>query len=279
MRYGYFNLPSYSGRLAVAYRVLVLHRKMADFMKKFKNKWLAQEGSLRGQNDASEGAKAEQGDGQGGEAASDVDSPAKGSENQVEANGTNHMEPEVLVKTEPGTNQESDPFAKFVIREEEEDEPMNLSKPGPNDRKVSFSNSNGGGEVQSGSQNNMQNGTVRSHPDPISTHILDTSVGSPASGVEVVLFKMDGPEDTPAWRQVNKKLTNQDGRASALLSWEAAEAGTYKMLFKTRPYFDKLNTTSFYPFVEVVFEIVDPSQHYHIPLLLSPYSFTTYKGS
>jgi len=133
----------------------------------------------------------------------------------------------------------------------------------------------------------LSNAVQRSHPDPVSTHILDTALGVPAASVEVSMFRMGGGgsatdsscANSTSWMKINSKLTNQDGRASAFVSWEDFHPGTYKMFFNTGDYFAKSNTTAFYPFVEVVFEIRDPTSHYHIPLLLSPYSYSTYRGS
>jgi len=122
----------------------------------------------------------------------------------------------------------------------------------------------------------------RTHADPLSTHILDTGTGMPARGVTINLYRMGGASsspDNPAWMKVNSKLSNEDGRASAFLSWENFHPGTYKLHFNTGEYYAKTNTSTFYPFAEVVFEIRDPGCHYHVPLLLSPYSYSTYRGS
>jgi len=118
---------------------------------------------------------------------------------------------------------------------------------------------------------------TRSHPDPVSSHILDTSVGSPARGVMVTMFRMGGTDQV--WTKLQARVTNDDGRASNFLSWEDFRPGTYKMHFATGQYFKEKQTETFYPYAEVVFEIKDPESHYHIPLLLNPFGYSTYRGS
>ena len=109
----------------------------------------------------------------------------------------------------------------------------------------------------------------------ITTHILDTSRGRPAEGVRVILCRMMVDD----WKEVASGQTNADGRIG---DWAAADevqgGGVYMMRFETSGYFDKLGIPSFYPFVEVHFEVVGDG-HYHIPLLLSPYGYSTYRGS
>ncbi|ORY26270.1 hypothetical protein BCR39DRAFT_470543 [Naematelia encephala] len=110
---------------------------------------------------------------------------------------------------------------------------------------------------------------------PITCHVLDSSSGKPAQGVQVTLDLLDGPSD-----QTGSSTTDVDGRVSNLLHPSATlEAGIYKMTFHTGPYFEALATQTFYPFVEITFALSDPTQHYHIPLLISPFSYTTYRGS
>jgi len=116
----------------------------------------------------------------------------------------------------------------------------------------------------------------RSHPDPVSSHILDTSVGLPARGVMVSMYRMGGEQ---VWTKLQSRVTNDDGRASNFLSWEEFQPGTYKMHFSTGQYFKDRATETFYPYAEVVFEIKNPEAHYHIPLLLNPYGYSTYRGS
>lgn len=111
----------------------------------------------------------------------------------------------------------------------------------------------------------------------ITTHVLDTARGRPASGVAVLLsFKTDEGE----WSLLGRGETNDDGRLSNLLSSsEALREGTYRLTFDTGSYFSSLDQKSFYPEVTVVFIVQDTAQHYHVPLLLSPYGYSTYRGS
>lgn len=100
----------------------------------------------------------------------------------------------------------------------------------------------------------------------ITTHILDISQGRPAADVEVILYH-DNDE-------VARGRTNTDGR---IIDW-AGEAGIYKIRFETKTWFTKQSIISFYPYIEIHFEITDAT-HYHIPLLLSPWGYSTYRGS
>jgi 5-hydroxyisourate hydrolase len=112
---------------------------------------------------------------------------------------------------------------------------------------------------------------------PITTHILDTSRGAPAANVSIVLDFLKSPEN---WEAVSTAQTNQDGRAPALLPKHyEMQAGIYRLTFQTAAYFATLKIETFYPQVEIQFEIKDPAQHYHVPLLLSPFGFSTYRGS
>jgi 5-hydroxyisourate hydrolase len=82
------------------------------------------------------------------------------------------------------------------------------------------------------------------------------------------------------WKRVAQDKTDGDGRAGELLPpGSAPEAGTYRLTFMTGVYFGMHNLQGFYPQVSVIFEIADPKEHYHVPLLLSPYGYSTYRGS
>jgi len=109
----------------------------------------------------------------------------------------------------------------------------------------------------------------------ITTHVLDTSRGAPAEGVKATLCRMQ----VDRWEIVARGQTNADGRIG---EWTAAEwqsgNGIYIIRFETKDYFDRWNISSFYPFVEIYFEVAT-ERHYHIPLLLSPFGYTTYRGS
>lgn len=108
----------------------------------------------------------------------------------------------------------------------------------------------------------------------VTTHILDTSSGRPASDVQVQLFtQRDG-----VWSPVADGITDSDGRIGDL-GPEQLATGVYRLLFATGPYFARNQITTFFPEVALTFEIADADQHYHVPLLLSPFSYSTYRGS
>lgn len=111
----------------------------------------------------------------------------------------------------------------------------------------------------------------------ISTHVLDTARGWPASGVPVVLELREAQE----WREIARSETDGDGRVRQLLPPESLVAGTWRLTFEVGKYFAAREVESFYPVVSVVFFVrdPDPDQHYHVPLLLSPYGYSTYRGS
>ena len=114
----------------------------------------------------------------------------------------------------------------------------------------------------------------------LTTHILDTTTGKPAQGVTIVLFQQD-PVDpiTAGWRQIALGTTDQDGRIPNLLPKEVVlEPGMYKMHFATKEYFGKQSVQTFYPYVEITFIITGP-EHYHVPLLLNPFGYSSYRGS
>ena len=107
----------------------------------------------------------------------------------------------------------------------------------------------------------------------ISTHVLDTARGAPASGVEVLLSSAkDG-----GWVERGAGVTDADGRCGKLLT-EGAEEGVYRVRFETGAYFERRGEVCLYPHVEIVFAVRD-TRHYHIPLLLTANGYTTYRGS
>lgn len=111
---------------------------------------------------------------------------------------------------------------------------------------------------------------------PITTHVLDTSLGRPAPGVSVTLEIQSAGQ----WRELAQRLTNADGRVDDLVSEASVvERGAYRLSFETGVYFKAQGVLSFHPRVLVEFEIRDPAQHHHVPLLLSPFGYTTYRGS
>jgi 5-hydroxyisourate hydrolase len=102
----------------------------------------------------------------------------------------------------------------------------------------------------------------------LSTHILDTSKGRPAGGMAVRLEREEGTE----WRLVTQGRVDPDGRAKCQID----KAGRYQLHFATGEYFGE---TAFYPWVTVTFLVADPAEHYHVPLLISPFGYSTYRGS
>ena len=111
---------------------------------------------------------------------------------------------------------------------------------------------------------------------PITSHILDISRGKPAVGVPVTLeFKKSEKE----WTMLGDGTSNADGRLEHLLTPEThLHAGIYRITFNTETYFNELNVKSFYPYATVAFEVAS-GEHYHIPLLLSPFGYSTYRGT
>ena len=113
----------------------------------------------------------------------------------------------------------------------------------------------------------------------LTTHVLDTANGRPADGLKVELFQVwdDGPVAVVA------AVTNDDGRCDApLLAGDALTAGVYELLFHVGDYFRTLGVDTdpaFLGAVPVRFGVADPNQHYHVPLLVSPYGYSTYRGS
>jgi 5-hydroxyisourate hydrolase len=107
----------------------------------------------------------------------------------------------------------------------------------------------------------------------ITTHVLDAAFGIPARGVTVALQK----RSREGWSAVGKGRTDDDGRIPEL-GPKNAEAGVYRLIFATGDYFAQSGRRTFYPEVEVLFEVSGP-EHYHVPLLLSPFAYSTYRGS
>lgn len=111
---------------------------------------------------------------------------------------------------------------------------------------------------------------------PITTHVLDTARGRPAAGLAVELWLR---RESDQWDRIATGQTDADGRILDLLPAGSLRAGQYRIMFATGDYFRHHETEGFYPVVRVEFEIHDPDQHYHVPLLLSPYGYSTYRGS
>ncbi|EKM61397.1 uncharacterized protein PHACADRAFT_135007 [Phanerochaete carnosa HHB-10118-sp] len=125
---------------------------------------------------------------------------------------------------------------------------------------------------------------------PITCHVLDSSLGKPAAGVPVELQEISLDSPSALFTTIAKGVTDSDGRCMQL--WPEGEneqvrqeraklkpGKLYKVIFQTKPYFENSGRKCFYPWVDITFEPTTANEHYHIPLLLSPYSYTTYRGS
>ena len=112
--------------------------------------------------------------------------------------------------------------------------------------------------------------------NPLSVHVLNLQDGLPSPGVSVTLEKQDAQN----WSTLNTGTTNEQGRITALYpEGKALEKGTYRVTFKTGDWFKKHQSATFFPEVPVIFEADGSVPHYHIPLLLSPFGFSTYRGN
>ena len=110
----------------------------------------------------------------------------------------------------------------------------------------------------------------------ITTHVLDTSLGRPAGGIGVTLERREGG----AWIGIGRGRTDDDGRCKELLpKGVALQPAIYRLSFDSAAYFGARGLPTFYPEVSVVFEVREPAQHHHVPLLLSPFGYSTYRGS
>ncbi len=111
----------------------------------------------------------------------------------------------------------------------------------------------------------------------ISTHVLDTARGRPAAGVSVALERAgaDG-----IWQAVGQGTTDASGRIATLMPESRSVApGLYRLIFHTRPYFENQEVRSFFPYATVTFDVAAGEAHYHVPLLVSPFGYTTYRGT
>lgn len=113
----------------------------------------------------------------------------------------------------------------------------------------------------------------RSNPATLSTHVLDLKTGKPAAGLAVRLLSDQGKQ------VLGRNTTDADGRISDWSMSTALEPGSYVLVFETGDWFEAQQQTSLYPKVEIHFMIAETGSHYHIPLLLSPYGYSTYRGS
>jgi len=109
----------------------------------------------------------------------------------------------------------------------------------------------------------------------ITTHVLDTSVGKPAAGIDVTLSVKDGASS----RELSRGVTDADGRVRAFVPEPPRAAGSYLLSFDAAAYFRSSGRAAFFEHVTLEFKVLDPSQHYHVPLLITPYGYTTYRGT
>jgi 5-hydroxyisourate hydrolase len=107
----------------------------------------------------------------------------------------------------------------------------------------------------------------------VTTHVLDTSTGRPGVGVAVVLERLGDSAEVIA-----SGVTDGDGRTSDL-GPDNLPVGTYRLVFATGEYFAAAGVDTFFPQVDIVFTVSDPTEHYHVPALLSPFAYSTYRGS
>ena len=111
----------------------------------------------------------------------------------------------------------------------------------------------------------------------LSSHILDIQQGQPAAGVKISLSQLQ--PDGKTWVLLEERLTDENGRVKDFLEEGTTDhKGIYRLTYHVAPYFERLQQDSFYPFIEVVFEIKD-GKHYHVPITLSPYGHSTYRGN
>uniref|UniRef100_A0A8C8VJM3 hydroxyisourate hydrolase n=1 Tax=Pelusios castaneus TaxID=367368 RepID=A0A8C8VJM3_9SAUR len=111
----------------------------------------------------------------------------------------------------------------------------------------------------------------------LSTQVLNTLTGRPATALAVHLSRLEGP--SLQWKELTQSSTNAAGRCPSLLAPEQVRAGTYRLRFDTGAYWRQQGYASGYPYVEVVFTVTEETQKLHFPLLISPFSYTTYQGS
>ena len=117
-------------------------------------------------------------------------------------------------------------------------------------------------------------------PSPITTHVLDTSRGCPASGIAVELFRVERSPSGDDGKCLGKGETDADGRiVDGLIETDEFLPGHYRIEFNVRQYFESTGTAAFYPQVSIQFIVTTGNDHYHVPLLLAPFGYSTYRGS
>jgi 5-hydroxyisourate hydrolase len=108
----------------------------------------------------------------------------------------------------------------------------------------------------------------------LSTHVLDATSGRPAPNVALTLHRWA----QTGWEPVGEGFTDDDGRCRTLAP-SGLQAAIYRLVFDTGAYFAASGQRGFYPEVSIVFEVTEPTRHHHVPLLLSPFAYSTYRGS
>ena len=111
----------------------------------------------------------------------------------------------------------------------------------------------------------------------ITTHVLDVSIGRPAVGI---LVRLDRQSHDGKWETIGDQATDSDGRARELIpDGETLKSTVHRLTFDVETYFRENQVDGFYQEVTIAFAVKDSSQHYHVPLLLSPFGYSTYRGS
>ena len=110
----------------------------------------------------------------------------------------------------------------------------------------------------------------------LTTHVLDLALGLPARGVNI---RLDRQTPAGGWARMDERVTDDDGRVKDFLAGATLPTGRYLLTFATGAYFQARGEPSFHPEVPVMFEVTDPAQHFHVPLLLSAFGYSTYRGS
>lgn len=108
----------------------------------------------------------------------------------------------------------------------------------------------------------------------ISTHVLDLMAGKPASGVVVRLARLEDD-----WRVIASARTDRNGRVKSVSGKARLTRGIYELSFESGAYFKRKKVKCFHPWVTITIEVRDPGEHYHVPLLISPFGYSTYRGS
>jgi 5-hydroxyisourate hydrolase len=113
----------------------------------------------------------------------------------------------------------------------------------------------------------------------ISSHVLDTTLGRPAQKIRVRLQRLELVDGAQRWTTLAEALTDENGRIARFEAESPLAAGTYRVCFDTRTYLEADGRPVFYPQIDIVLAVEGGEEHYHVPLLLSPFGYSTYRGS